>query len=87
MKFTSSSPQSFVGKCLGTGISCPFPFTNKTCIHTTQPTEIANNYFVKLQYISLMQQQFFVTHTIRQTEILALLDSLVTNTSPVKMCT
>jgi hypothetical protein len=32
-----------------------------------------------------MKRQFVVTHTTRQTEILALLDSWVTNTSSVKM--
>lgn len=68
-------------KCLDTVINCPFPFTNKTCIHTIQPTEIATNYLVKLEYISLMKQQFLVTHIIRQTEILALLDIWVTNTT------
>jgi len=74
-------------RCLDTGINCPFPFTNKTYIHTIQPTEIAN-YLVKLEYVSLMKQQFFVTHTFHQTEIFALLDSWVTNTSSVKMmCT
>jgi len=89
MKFTSSSAQSFVGEVLRhRNKHCPFPFTNKTCIHTIQPTEIATNYLVKLEYISLMKQQFLVTHTTCQTEILALLDSWVTNTSSVKMmCT
>ena len=32
-----------------------------------------------------MKQQFVTTHTIRQIEIPALLDSRVTNTPPVKM--
>ena len=32
-----------------------------------------------------MKQQFFLTHTIHQTEIPALLDSWVTNTQIVKM--
>jgi hypothetical protein len=35
--------------------------------------------------ISLMKEQFVVTHTIRQTEIPALLDSWVTNTPSIKM--
>jgi hypothetical protein len=35
--------------------------------------------------ISFMKQQFVVTHTIRQTEISALPDSQVTNTTPVKI--
>jgi hypothetical protein len=35
--------------------------------------------------ISLMKQQFVATHTIRQTEIFALLDSWVRNTPSVKM--
>jgi hypothetical protein len=75
-------------RCLDTGINCPFPFTNKTCIHTIQPTETATNYLVKLEYISLTKQQFLMTHIIRQTEILALLYNWVTNTPSVKiMCT
>jgi hypothetical protein len=36
-------------------------------------------------YTSLMKQQFVVTQTIRRTEILALLDSRVTNTPSVKI--
>jgi hypothetical protein len=32
-----------------------------------------------------MEQQFFVTHTVRENEIPALLDSWVTNTPSVKM--
>jgi hypothetical protein len=37
-------------------------------------------------YVTLLtKQQFVITHTIRQTEIPALLDSLVTNTPSVKM--
>jgi hypothetical protein len=35
--------------------------------------------------MSFMQQQLVVTHTIRQTEIPALLDSWVTNAPSVKM--
>jgi hypothetical protein len=35
--------------------------------------------------MSLMKRQFVVTHTLRQTEIPALLDSWVTNTHCVKM--
>jgi len=34
-----------------------------------------------------MKQRFVVTHTIRQTEILALVDSCVTNTPSVKIYT
>ena len=36
-------------------------------------------------WVSLMKQQFVVTHTIRQTEIPALLDDWLTNTPCVKM--
>jgi len=39
---------------------------------------------MKCMYTSLMKQQFVVTHIIRQTEILALLDSCVTNTPSIK---
>jgi hypothetical protein len=35
--------------------------------------------------ISLMKQQFVVTYTIRQTEILAVLDSWVANTPSAKI--
>jgi len=35
------------------------------------------------KYVSHMTHQFVLTHTIRQTEIPALLDSSVTNTLPV----
>ena len=38
-----------------------------------------------LSKISLMEQQFVVTHTICQSDIPALLDSRVTNTPSVKM--
>jgi hypothetical protein len=47
-----------------------------TAIYGTRNWEMCN--------ISLMIQQFVVTHTIRQTELPALLDSCVTNT-PVRM--
>jgi hypothetical protein len=40
---------------------------------------------VSVDHISLMKQQFVVTHTIRQTEILVSLDSSVINTPSVKM--
>jgi hypothetical protein len=40
------------------------------------------NYPIK---ISLMKQQFVITHTICQTEILALLDSSVTNAPSIKI--
>jgi len=40
------------------------------------------NYPIK---VSLMKQQFVVTHTICQTEILALLDSSVTNAPSIKI--
>jgi len=43
---------------------------------------------VHLCILLLMKQQFVITHTVHQTEILALLDSWVTNTPSVKMvCT
>ena len=40
---------------------------------------------ISLVDISFTKQQFVVTHTIRQTDIPALVDSSVTNTSSVKM--
>jgi len=73
MKFTSSSAQSFVGEVLRHRNKLSFPFTNKTCIHTIQPTQIANYHLVKPKYTSLMKQQFLIAHTSRQNEILALL--------------
>ena len=39
----------------------------------------------EMRNISLKKQQFVVTHTIRETEIPALPDSSVTNTTSVKM--
>jgi hypothetical protein len=60
-------------RCFDPGINCPFPFTNKTCIHTIQPTQIANYHLVKPEYTSLMKQQFLIAHTIHQNEMLALL--------------
>jgi len=40
---------------------------------------------VHLCILSLMKQQFVITHTVHQTEIPALLDSWVTNTPSVKI--
>jgi len=43
------------------------------------------SYLIIPYHISLIEQQFVITHTICQTEIPALLDRWVTNTSSVKM--
>ena len=39
----------------------------------------------RMNWISLMKQQFVVTHTVRQNDILALADSWVTDAPSVKM--
>jgi hypothetical protein len=69
----------------------------ETCIHNNYNTHIVirGHWYLMIIHlmwlsvgkipISLMKQQFVVTHTIRQTEIPALLDSWVTNAPSVKM--
>ena len=49
-----------------------------------QMRNFMSNIHTTRQTISLMKRQFVVTHTIRQTEMPALLDSCVTNTPSVK---
>jgi hypothetical protein len=39
----------------------------------------------RMNWLSLMKQQFIVTHTVRQNEILALVDSWVTDAPSIKM--
>lgn len=42
-------------------------------------------YHVHTETLSLIKQQFVITHTIHHTDIHTLLDSWVTKTPPVKM--
>jgi len=51
--------------------------------HTSRETDRIHSLI--LHTIPLMKQQFVLTHTIRQNEIPALLDSWVTDTPSVKM--
>jgi len=39
----------------------------------------------RMNWLSLMKQQFVVTHTVRQNEILALVDSWVTDALSIKL--
>jgi hypothetical protein len=57
----------------------------KALIRTALFEDSLINCFLPEKGTSLMKQQFILTHTTRQTEIPALLDSLVTNTPSVKM--
>ena len=76
-------------RCLG-GINYSYSKISDTLRQL--PLSLANSICHKLRMcayknirVPLMKQQFVVTHTIRQNEIPALLDSAVMNTPSVKM--
>ena len=59
---------------------------NKICNTQLQLTHVETvSYCHTVLYLSLMKQQFVITHTTRHTEIPTLLDSWVTNTPSIQM--
>jgi hypothetical protein len=68
----------------------PEPIFAKLTFSTALPLDLAYRLILRLDSelwteISLMEQQFVVTHTTRQTEIRTFLDSCVTNTPSVEI--